>query len=735
MILGTAAYMAPEQARGRAVDKRADIWAFGCVLYEMLTGRRAFEGEDVSDTLAAVLRGDPDWSALPSGLSPALTTTLRRCLERDPRRRVGDISTVRFVLDEHDRLASAAPSVAAQPDPAVLQSRVNSELARLRRQLMTRRVAPLAIALAGAAVALAIAVSRLATPSEPVPITRFSIEPTGLITTLVRPLAALSPDGSQLVYLAGGRAHLRQLADFEARPIPSADLPLGATLPVFSPDAKWIAFHSGSDRTIRKIEVRGGPLLRVCDAPSILPTGLSWDASGILVGLEREGIMRCDPAGGAAEQLVKLDATQMAGSPTLLPDGDGLLFALGAAGAEWDDADIVVQSLRTGSRRTILKGGSDPRFVSTGHLVYRRAGVMFAVPFDATRQEVRGDAVSVIEGVRRSGGLAFLSLSQTGVAAYLPGPAGSVTSRGVGIADRSGAVTRLSLPDTSYTHVRTSPDGSTLAIGTDDGTQGIVWLYPLSGAAAMQRLTTAGSNRYPIWSPDGRSVAFQSDRGGQNGIYRQRVDGSGPAERLTTSGPGESHIPEAWSRDGRYISFAVVHAPERFSLATVALDSGAIEPFDAATSTAMPGSSFSPDGRWLAYARAPNADLGSSDRGVFIRPFPRGDGIYQAPRLMVDFHPVWRADGRELIYVASTTAGQMAAVGVTTGSGVTFGTPALFQARVTGDRLSPQTRAFDLLPDGRFVGILTEQEERRSAIEIRVVLNWTEELKRLAPLP
>jgi Tol biopolymer transport system component len=733
IILGTAAYMSPEQARGRAVDKRADIWAFGCVLYEMLTGRRAFEGEDVSDTLALVLRGEPDWSLIPGGTPPAVTTIMRRCLERDVRRRIGDVSTLRFVLVDHAQL-SGATSIAPPVDFA---PRIEHAVAQARQRVMMWRVLPLAIALLIAIAAIGYGASQLLTSPPPAPVMRFIVAlDERQLASLVRPIMAIAPDGSQLAYLAGGQAYLRPISDFQMRAIPATDLGQSIALPTFSPDGQWIAFHSSTDRLVKKINVRGGPAVRVCQLGPIVPVGMSWSHSGILVGLGVNGIARCNPSGGQPEQLVKMQAGEFAGTPSLLPDGDGLLFAMVKSSenvADWDKADIVVQSMRTGSRRTVLSGGVDPRFVATGHLMYSVGGVVFAMPMDARTYERRGDPTPVIEGVRRSTGIMHLSVSQAGTVAYVPGPVGDVTTRGLGIADRAGTVTPLVLPLGPYTHVRASRDGTTLAIGSEDANQAIIWTYPLSGTAAMQRLAMEGKNRFPVWSPDGKSVAFQSDRGGESGIYRQRVDGTAAAERLTSAGAGETHIPESWSPDGRHIAYAV-QKPGEHALWIVTVDTKRAEPFANVTSRDPLASVFSPDGKWIAFAIAPTTDLQSSERGVFVRSFPSGDRVYQAPRQLVDFHPVWTSDGQELVYVASTSTGQMAASKVTVTGGMTFNTASRFPTTVTGERLSTQLRAFDILPDGRFVGPITDEQSRRTVNEIRVVVNWLEDVKARAPI-
>ena len=732
VILGTAAYMAPEQAKGKPVDKRADIWAFGCVLYEMITGRRAFEGDDVSDTLAAVLRGEPDWTAMPSGTPPALTSLIKRCLERDLRRRVADVAVIRFVVDELPSITSLVTAPA--PDASQLQSRIDLAVSRARRRWLTRRAMPAAVLLAVAVGTLAFAAARYFAPRPSQQTMRFAIVPQERqIGTLVRTLMAISPDGTQLVYLASGRAYLRRLSDFQEQIIPSPDLGRTVITPAFSPDGRSIAFFSGSERMVKKLDVSGGTPQRVCQVSAPASFGLTWEASGILVGAGAGGIVRCNPAGGEAEQLAKVEDDEEASSPSMLPGGDALLFSV-KKGAEmqWDEADIVTQSLSTGERKSILSGGADPRYVSTGHLLYAQRGVLYAMPFDPAARERRGDAVPVIEGIRRSSGSAHLSISSTGTAAYIGGPVGPVTSRLLGIADRSGVVTALPVPEANFQHVRASRDGSTLAIGTHDGTQAIVWIYPLSGSAAMQRLTHEGNNSAPIWSPDGASVAYASDREGRAGIYRQRIDGTGSIERLTSAGPGELHMPESWSPDGLTISFAV-RKENRYSLWTVAVDSRTVTPLDTTSSVEWPNSQFSPDGKWIAFVRAPSTDLESSDRGIFVRAFPTGDRVYQAPRQMVDFHPVWSRDGRELIFVASATAGTMTAVGVKAAAGVTFGAPTRFPSSVTGDRLSVSLRAYDLLPDGRFIGLVTEDQSRRASTEIRVILNWFDELNSKVP--
>jgi serine/threonine-protein kinase len=734
VILGTAAYMAPEQARGRAVDRRADIWALGCVLYEMLAGRRAFEGEDVSDTLALVLRGEPEWSAIPSDTPAAVVAIVKRCLDRDPRHRLRDVSTARFVLTHHDALGASTSSA---PAPALMHGRVEQEVAQARRRVMQRRVVPLAIALLTALAALGVTAWRAvgAPPAAAPAIMRFSIAPSDQqIAMLVRPRHAISPDGSQLVYLGNGQAFLRPLAEFDIRPIPVTDLGQTITLPVFSPDGEWVAYHSSLERAIKKIRVTGGPAVFVCDAGNPLPIGLSWGDAGILTGLGMYGIARCNPSGGKPEPIVEPTPGEAVGTPIALPGGDVLLFAvLKTSEGDWDRAEIVAQSVTSGERRTIVPIGSDPRYLDTGHLLHASGGVVFATRFDPKTLEVSGTPVPVIEGVRRSNGMTHLSVSASGTAAYFPGPSGSAAMWTLAITDRAGNVAPLALPAGRYTHVRAARDGSALVIGSEDGPQSFVSIYPLSGKAALQRLATDSNARLPIWSPDGRFIAFESTQGNESGIYRQRVDGTAPAERLIAAGPGEKLIPESWSPDGLHISYSLQKGTS-FELWILTVDAKRAEAFAGVTSIEPVGSVFSPDGKWIAHSATPSAELQSSNRGVFIRAFPEGQRVYQAPRQMVDFHPVWNPDGQEIIYVASTTAGQMAASQLTVSSGISFSSATRFPATVIAERLSGQLRAFDILPDGRFVGPVTEDPSQRISSDVRIVVNWLEELKQRVPI-
>src|SRR6185295_11897753 len=369
----------------------------------------------------------------------------------------------------------------------------------------------------------------------------------------------------------------------------------------------------------------------------------------------------------------------------------------------WDKARIVVQTMKSGARKTIVNGGTDARYLRTGHLVYALGGIVFAVGFDPARQEVIGGAVPVVEGVGRPAaatGVAQFATSTTGTLLYVPGPVGAgTTEHAIALADRDGTVTRLPIPPGPYVHVRASRDGGRLAIGSDDGKDAIVSIQDLSGTSSMRRLTFGGQNRFPIWSPDGQRIAFQSDREGNAGIFTQRADGNGPAERLTRAEKGEAHIPESWSPDGARVSFSFVRAPT-FSLWTVAIANKKATPYGGVESREPIGSVFSPDGRWIAYGLTPAGAVGggiSPSRGVYIQPVPATGARYQIQKQQgLDFHPVWGPKGDTLCYVRSAASGLLAAVSGTTQPGVMFGPPAGLPARVTASRLSNEARAYDI---------------------------------------
>jgi hypothetical protein len=719
VLLGTAAYMSPEQAKGREADKRSDIWAFGCVLYEMLTGRRAFDGEDMTEVLGAVVRLEPNWEALPSDVPRSFRTLLKQCLVKDRRKRIADIAVARFVLDHQ------AGVVAARTAPA----------APLPRRPLWRRAIPIVLSAIVAGV-LASAVTAYLRPSQAPPVvTRFPfalsegqfIAPTG-----AGQLVAISPDGSQMAYVANGRLYLRSMSELEPRAIAGADTGSFVANSAFSPDSRSVAFWSSADRTLKKVAVMGGAAVTIC--PADPPFGMTWDTGGIVFGQGNKGIMRVSANGGTPDVLVRVKESEQAYGPQILPGGEAVLFTLatGTAAERWDKAQIVTQTLRSGERKTLVDGGSDARYVPTGHLVYAVGGILFAVPMDLGRLEVTGGPVPIVEGVRRAGlnttGVAHFGFSSTGSLIYVPGPVSTAAAlTDLALIDRKGVVEPLKLPPGLYQQPRVSPSGTQIAVATDDGKEAIVWTYELSSTASMRRLTFGGQNRFPTWSADGQRVAFQSDREGDLAIFWQRADGSGAAERLTKPDQGTSHVPKSWSPKGERFLFEVTKG-SIVSLWTFSLQDKKATPFADVQSPNPLNAAFSADGRWVAYTVTEKAGF-----SIYVQPFPATGARYQVSGSSA-IHPVWPRNGRELVFQPQ---GQWVVQTITTQPSFAFSTPVPVP-RGGAIGLGPTSpRNYDVTPDGRILGVVPAGQTQAGGStppQIQVVLNWFEELKQRVPV-
>jgi eukaryotic-like serine/threonine-protein kinase len=707
MILGTAAYMSPEQAKGRTADKRSDVWGFGCVLYEMLAGRRAFEGDDVSDTLATVLKGEPDWTALPSDLPYGIRTLIQSCLRKDRQERIGDFATVRFLLNQPSEVSS--PEARSRPLP---------------RPVWKRAMPLLASLLIGAALATAVLWKWRAT-APAATVTRFVITlPAGQQLQLARQSVNISPDGTRIVYAADGRLYTRMLSDLEPRTIPGAE---PAINPVFSPDGQSLAFWS--DGMLKRISVSGGTPVTICQIGTA-PSGIVWTDEGIVFGQAGTGIMRASAIGGNPQAIVSLNPAEALGhGPQMLPDGDTLLFTLAErrvpeTADPWENAHVVVQSLKTGARKTIVEHGTDARYVATGHVVYMVGGTLFGAPFDLRKLAVTGGAVPIVEGVSRvaaaTTGSAHFAFSDSGTLVYVPGPV-SAAQTSLLLSDRQGASEALKLPPGLYMYPRVSPDGRYVAFETADRKEVQVAIFELSGASAVRRLTFGGNNRYPTWSADGHHVAFQSDREGAPAVFRESADG-GVAERLTTAEPGTSHVPESWSSTGDTLLFSVKKGLE-FSLWTLDLKDRKTAPFRDVKSMVFPtNAAFSPDGRWVAYQIG---ESGAGEAITFVEPFPPTGTKYQVGR---GGRPQWSRDGTELFYVPNP--GQFLAVAVRTRPSLTFASPVSLPRRF-GLADPANARPYDIAPDGRIIGSGMPPTAGGSpgSGQMHVVLNWVEELK------
>jgi eukaryotic-like serine/threonine-protein kinase len=732
VIMGTPAYMSPEQARGQAVNKRTDIWAFGCVLFEMLTGTGAFRGETVSETLAEVMKSEPRWLALPPDTPANVRHIVQRCLEKDPRQRVRDIGDVRLALEGVFELVAADTTALARGVRALG-----------RRPLMLS----LGMLLTGVAITgLAIWFLRPASSAGPQPVSRFTItfpadQP---FTAGDRHLVALSPQGTHLVYQANDRLYLRAIDQLSATPIPGTEIgPVSARSPFFSPDGQWIGFWQNGE--LRKVALTGGALVKLWEAQS--PWGASWGPDDtILYGQGPAGIWRVSGQGGTPQRVVSVDEKrgESAHGPQLLPGGRAVLFTLATGGGgAWNEAQIVVEVLESGERKVVLRGGRDARYVETGHLVYARGGTLLAVPFDLGQLAVIGGPVPLVEGVRdasNSTGATHFSLSSNGSLIYAVGDSVQAQQGRLVWVARSGAEQPLAAPPGLYENPRLSPDGRRAAVEVPEGAESAagggglaggeeqLWVYDLARDTLTRMTFEGGNNEQPVWTPDGRRIAFQSSRDGVfDKIFWQLADSSGGLERLTTGGEG-NQTPRSWSADGQLLAFDELNRRTGSDIWVLQLSDRKAEPF-LRTPFEEGVARFSPDGRWLAYV--------SNESGrpeIYVQPYPGPGGKWQ---VSIDggTDPVWSRNGRELFY---RTGNRMMAVETTMQPRFSAGKPRmLFEGPYFSDfatAFSIQTVSYDVSADGqRFLVVKANEAASRSAAQINVVLNWTEELKRRVP--
>jgi serine/threonine-protein kinase len=741
-ILGTAAYMSPEQAKGFTADPRSDVFAFGCVLFEVLTGRQLFQGETVHEILGAVLVSQPDFSALPANLNPKIADVLRRCLEKNPKRRWQAIGDLRVELET---LALQPYAVTLTVPPATIP------------QPLWKRAIPIAITAIVVGIGARLIPPWNSQPSAPAGVTRFSVPlPEGKsISGYAGQGVSMSPDGKAFVFISTNNWELYLRSMSEPAPRELFTMKSGGDTRItnvfFSSDGQWIGFYAYQDGTLKKIAVTGGAAVTLCKAQA--PNGISWSGDQIVFS-QPKGIMRVSANGGDPELLAASASSQeVMSDPQLLNDGTALLFTVTkeSGASRWDKADIVAQSVKSGGRKVLVHGGSTVRYIPTGHLVYALGGTLFAVRFDAKTLQVKGGPVPILEGVLRGAqpqtfsSAALFSFSNTGSLIYLPGPVGGAAAalppRTLALADRNGKVQPLGLPPQPIYHPRISPDGKQLVFGTDDGNEGIIWVYDLKGNGPARRLTFGGSNLNPIWNRDGRYITFASDREGDRGLFRQLADGTAPAERLTKAELGPSQRPEQWSPDGKTLSFIMNHADQvgaGSDLFTLTLD-GERKPQPLVLSPSNKRySAFSPDGRWFAYASGEGT---GAPFNIFVEPFPPTGARYQLTS-MGGRDPVWSPDGKELFFntqvQSSANEGHLVSVDMRTESGFTFGQPKGIS--IPGAILGGNGRNYDITPDGKqFVVVVPppnapgEPQTRRAPQEINVVLNWFTELQQRVP--
>jgi serine/threonine-protein kinase len=720
VLLGTAAYMSPEQARGKRVDRRADIWAFGCVLYEMLTGRRAFSGETTSDILASVIRAEPDWSFLPASVPARIHELLRRCLQKDPKQRLQAIGDARITIQETLSGSSISEGVAGIMLPQVA-----------RRGMLW---AVLTVGLLVGAISTGFIVRRTPT-AGPVGRFAFTFPSPGEAAAATAgmplsdfPAVAISPDGTEIAYMAGHaqttQIFLRLLDRLESQPLAGTD---NATSPFFSPDGQWVGFFA--DGKLKKVSIHGGDPTTLCDT-AINRNG-TWGPDNTIIFAPAifSGLMRVSAAGGSPEVLTTPDFSKGEIShrwPEILPGGRAVVFVI--AGAKdigfFSESKIAVERLDTHERKILPIQGSFPRYSPTGHLLFVSEGRVFAVGFDLNRLEVTGKPAPVLAGVKTSpnSGAADYVVSKTGSLAYLSENA-SASDGNLVWEDRKGQVKKLPAPARIYVSPRISPDGQRVAVSIFSGSslfRADVWLYEISHGT-LTRLTFNEQSAEPVWSPDGKQIASARMRGAKPGILLKATDGSGTEETLV-SGDNFIQTPTSWSPDGKFLAYWTA-GPETGADIWILPLKGERKPWPFLQTKFNEGEAkFSPDGRWVAYS---SDESGRPE--VYVQSFPAPGAKWQ---ISTDGGgaPEWAGNGRELFYVS--LAGKLMSVVVRTQPAFSTDKPRII-VDIPPFLLATFGPGYSVSSDGQRFLFVKANVEKGPPDEVRVVLNWTEELKQL----
>ena len=732
VILGTAAYMSPEQAAGKPVDKRSDLWAFGVVVLEMLTGQAVFTGETVSHVLASVLKSDPDWTALPADTPAPIRRLLRRCLEKDRRRRLDSAADARLEIEE----ALTPPTDGAEvtnPKP-----RIPNPAPGWRQTLP---VAVTAAALAAAAVLMLWVPWRAAAPPR---VTRMTITPSGPAALTINDTdrdLALSPDGTHVVYIGNNGTQLFVRALDALEPVAIASNTLAVHGPFVSPDGQWVGFV-GNTTTLTKVAITAGPPITLARLDGA-PRGATWAPDDTIIFATNNpttGLQRVSAAGGTPEVLTRPDhAKGEAGHlwPEILPGGRAVLFTITTPTGGLETAQVAARDLRSGTQKVLQRGGSHGHYVASGpgspkrdeggYLVYVAAGTLRAIAFDPNRLETHGTAVQVLPRlITTRFGAGDFAVAADGTLVYVDAPGSlAANARMLVWVDRTGKEAPIEAPLRAYMHPRLSPDGTRVALAISDQ-ENDIWILDL-GRGSLTRLTIdPGLDWFPVWTPDGRRIIFSSNRAGAFNLWWQAADGTGTAERLTTS----SHVqfPTGITPDGTAVVFfeATTMAPDLLQLA---LDgTRQVTPL-LQTKFDKRNGVVSPDGRWLAYE-----SNSSGPTEIYVRPFPNvGGGQWQVSTAGGKM-PLWARSGKELFYFGAD--GALLRVPVEA-SGATWnaGTPMKLLERGYYAPSGYSGRTYDVSPDGqRFLMIKAPGTDASAAPPALIVVqHWDEELKRLVP--
>jgi eukaryotic-like serine/threonine-protein kinase len=705
VILGTAAYMSPEQAKSKPVDRRADIWAFGCVLFEMLTGKQLYSGDTVAETLASIIKENPPLDRLPSGTPSSVQTLLRRCLEKDPRQRLQHIGEARIAIE---RISDAS----AEPVAAQGKSRERFLVA----------VAAIAVM---AALAFAFLFFR-GTPLEMPPLHTTILPPDNTTPDFTNGLGlpVLSPDGKRIVFGArtsDGKAPLwvRPLDALTAQPLAGTD---GATFPFWSPDSRFVAFFA--DGKLKKMDASGGPALTLADAP--LGRGGSWSRDGIIIFASSNTVgplLRVSSAGGASSPM---SATQ-GRLPWFLPDGRHFLYQSQPGNG---NLAILVGSLDGGESKVVMEAGSEALFAQ-GYILFLRNGTLMAQPFDPKRLMTSGEAVPIAEQIQtvlNSGTVGVFSVSETGMLAYRTG----VGAGGLLLTwfDRSGKQEATLGEPAAIVGFQFSPDRKSLAAAIQDPSNTDIWTYDVSRGLRTRFTFDPAIDSSPVWSPDGRSIIFASNRKGHFDLYRKSSNGSEAEELLYADNLNKT--PTSWSADGKFLLYQArsgtgENENDLWALPLTPEQSGGpLKPFLVlqTPSNSEYDPQFSPDGRWIAYTSDESRRL-----EIYVTPFPprpSGPGGKRQVSTAGGFLPRWRQDGKEIFYRGPDRR-LMAAEVFSSGGILEVGqVRPLFGATPNVTEGYP---LYDVSADGQHF-LLRIYPEQKSGEPLTLVQNWTAGLKK-----
>ena len=725
VILGTAAYLSPEQARGRQVDRRADIWAFGCVLFELLTGRRAFDAESIPDALVSILTAEPAWSALPPMTPSQIRTLLARCLQKETQKRLPHIGVAKLEIED------ALAALHGRPSTSAIQPSGSGRLHRVALWAM-------GIVAVAATAALALVWTAPSRPAPAAPLQRLSIKlgTDASLATNDGPAVALSPDGRTLALVVAksgvSQLYVRRLDQLEATPLAGTS---GARAPFFSPDGRWIGFFASG--TLKKIATSGGAAITL--SPGML--GGAWGNDGIVFSPGISGpLARVSSDGGTPKPLTALSEGERTHRwPQLLPGERAVLYTVSNSAASTADGTLVVQTLPTGARTILQKGATYGRFLPSGHVVYVHDGTLFAFPFDPVRLEALGAAVPVLEGVTTinsgvtfAAGAAQFAVADTGTLIYLPGRSLDTNAAPLMWMDRSGKTTVLRAMPADWSNATFSPDGRRLAMDIIDNGNTDIWIYDVDRDQISRLTSDPGDDLSPTWTPDGRRVVFSSTRGSTvPNLYWQAADGSDEATRLTDA-PFDQFA-TSWHPSGKFLAFRQVNPQSGSDVMILPLEGSESAGWKPGTPTTLLNSrfeermpEFSPDGRWLAYV--------SNESGryeVYVRPFP-GPGSKWPVSVSGStgiFGAVWSRVRNELLF-ETPDARIMAVSYASVKDSFRVDKPRLWSD--TPHLLRPRWRSFDLHSDGQRV-VTAPVPETPTTLQDTVVLvsNFFDEIRRL----